>query len=212
MPIADNLKSVVEITMKGNCAAGGSDVKPVVNVYHFKRTTTSSPFSLANIETAFMTAIGDLVTAALNVDYTEESCHVRAVDDATDLGLTVAETNPGGGTGDRLQLSDTVMMLLRTNTRGPSYRGRKHFSPIGETDTTEEILSAAGITAWDGVATAIEGGFTDSDGNVWEPYVLSKTLSQLGVNPTTVVGDVVVSVMCRRTIGTLRRRRPRSIY
>lgn len=212
MPIADNLKTVAEITLKGSCAAGGSTVKPVANVYHFKRTTVVNPWSLANIEAAFMTAVGNLATAALNVDYTETACVVRSVDDATDLGLSTVETNPGLVAGDRLQLSDTVMVLLRSSTRGASYRGRKHFSPISETHTTEEIMSAAGIAAWDGVAAAILGGFTDANGNVWLPYVLSKTLSQLGTNPTNVVGDVITSVLARRTIGTLRRRRPAPVY
>lgn len=212
MPIADADKHVVEIVHKGSCAAGGSSVMPVVNVYHFRRTTTVNAWSLANIITQFETDILGPVLTALNVDFVGSSVTARCIDDATDLGTTVANTDPGLEAGDRLQLNSTVMLRLRTSTRGPHYRGRKYYSPISESHTTEEILNAAGITDWDAVAAALQAGFTDSDGNVWQPYVVSRDLSQLSANPTTVIGDIVVAVAARRTLGILSRRKPVNVY
>lgn len=211
MPIPDNEKAVVELTVKGTIAAGGSDATPVANVFHFRRTALSGAISKTNIKTAFDTAIVALLEAATNADVTFDTIEARYVNDALDPPTAFTIARVGDIVGDRAPSHAAVYMLLRTANKGRSYRGSKHFSPLSESDFGDDVLSGAGVTNWGALKDAILAGFTDSDGNVWIPVVLSRLLSTLGTNPTTVIATDVTAVLLNKTIGGMDRRRAATV-
>jgi len=211
MPIADSAKHVAEITVVGAAAAGGSNAKPSYNVFHFRRTTTSGTLAKAAIAAAFEASIGAAMEDALNVDYSATSVNIRMIDDADDMNTAVTVALAGAAAGERLPVHACVTIHLYTALRGQSYRGRKHFSPASEADTTDDILVGAGLANWQALRDAILAGFTDSNGNIWVPVVVSPSLSQLSVNPTTVIRNDVTSCVLNKNIGSINRRKAATV-
>jgi hypothetical protein len=215
MPIPDTSKITIEVAMKGQIAAGGSNTVNTVNVFHFRRTTTTNPFVKADIDTAFQGTIVQLFGLAANNRWLQSANSVRAVDDADDLPTDFAHNVAGAVAGDSMTTIEAAYIRLRSGLRGKHYRGSKHFGPLSESDTTagsEDIFNAGAITNWQNLADGILAGFTDSDGNIWVPVVLSRSLSQLIVNPTTVIAVDVTQATLNKRIGRLRRREAKSVY
>lgn len=211
MPIPDAQKLVAEVQMLGNVASGGGGAKNFANVYHFRRTTNVNPYNNTSIANEFIAAILPAVCAAISDDYVTTGVSARCVNDAEDLPVTVADVTPGAIAGQRLPDYNATMLLLRTNLRGRWYRGRKFYGPIAEADSDEDVLSAGAITRFGTIITALGAGFTDSDGNPWIPVVLSRNKSTLDANPTNVVAADVTSIVLNKTLGTLRRRKVRTV-
>lgn len=197
---------IAEIVLKASVASGGGDATSTANVFHFKRDGTVNPWSAAAICTAFATAIGVPLKAALHQDAGSFLLSMRNVNDA--MSAPVEQTMAGAGAiaTERMPSYVSVCMHLKTGVRGKNYRGRKHFSPIAEADTTGDILTGAGLTRWEAVRDAILAGFTDADTNVWVPVVVSPSLSTLGTNPTTVIYTAVNSILLNTEVGTMKRR------
>lgn len=215
MPIPDNQKFTVEIALIGSIPTGGSNIVPTVNVFHFSRTTTVNPFNKVNIAGAFDTTVGAAIANALNAVWAASKETVRAIDDADDLPTDVASTLAGAVAGDRMTTINAAYLRIRTGLRGKHYRGSKHLGPLSESDTTtpnEDIFNAGAISNFGSVSTAIMAGFTDADGNVWVPVVLSRSISQLRVNPTTVIINPMASCTLNKRVGRLRRREVKSVY
>lgn len=204
---------VAELIVHGEMAAGGSDAQVCLNVYHFRRTAVSIDPVKANIAAAFDTAVLQGIIPLVSSDYSWSSVGVRYIEDAEDNEVLV--TPAGGHVGtvatDRCKNGDSVSMLLRSAKRGRNYRGRKAIAGICEADTTKDLIAAAKQAAWAAVAASIQAGFTDSDGNVWVPYVVSRSLSQLKVNPTTLVGADVTQVLLNLNLGTQNSRKVKTI-
>jgi len=205
----------VEIVMKGVVAAAGGNAKNFANVYHFYRINNTAPLSKAHIETAFQAAIGALVIALLNNRYTQTLTSVRIIDNALDQALDFVEAGVGAIAGDSMAMEDMAYVLLRTGIKGKSFRGNKKFGPLSETDTTagsSDVLNAGAITRFNTLNAAILAGFTDADGNIWQPQVLSRELSQLEVNPTNVISYPIVQVALNHRVSSMNRRKIKSVY
>ena len=80
----------------------------------------------------------------------------------------------------------------------------------GRTDAVFTVAAAACILG--AIATALLAGFTDSDGNVWKMVIVSRSHSQLTVNPCTVEANWVISAQVRHNPGAMKRRKTRSVY
>lgn len=215
MPIPVNQQLNFEVAVQGLISAGGSSTVKTVNVFHYQRTTNVNPISKTNIDTAFQAAVVVPLGAALNNRWTQQNNAVRCVDDALDSPVQFSHAVVGAVAGDGMTSIEAAFVLMRTGLRGKSYRGSKHFGPLSEADTTagtEDIFNAAALARWGAVVTAINGGFTDANGNVWLPTVISRKLSQLRVNPTTVIANVVSQIVLNKRIGRLRRREAASVY
>lgn len=215
MPIPLTSIETVEIQSRGLIASGGSTSKATNFTYHFRRTATVAPITHAAIDTAFQAAIGVPQAAALNARWSQQNNSVRYVDDALDAPVFYSHVVVGGVAGDSMSTIMSVYLLLRTGIRGKSYRGCKHLAPASEADTTaatDDILNAAALIRYGALASAILAGFTDANGNVWVPVILSKTLSQLLTNPTTVVKTDVTSVLVNKRLGRMKRRQVTSVY
>jgi len=215
MPISPGQQLNVEIVANGLVSSAGSNSRAFNASFHYRRPTSVVAVNKSNVITAWQTAIRLALLSCLSLRLTLTNIACRIIDDAQDAYLLVADTHPGLITGDSMPTSSTVFLLLQTGLRGKSYRGGKHFFPIGESATTvlgDDILNAGAITYFGTLAAAILAGFTDSNGNVWTPTVLSKKLSQLRTNPTTVVANAVTAVLVNKRVGTMRHRKVKSTY
>lgn len=212
MSIPNAQMIVAELIINGKQGAAGSSVAPAYNVCHFFRTNTLNPWNNLIIADRFAATFGADLKAASNVRYDPQGISCRCLNDAQDLGALGTFAGPGAITTDGEPSDDAVVLVLKSAVRGKSFQGRKHFGATNESDTTGDILTGAGLARWTTVRDSYLAGFTDSDGNVWKPCVVSRLQSQLKTNPTKVTYAEVVKVKLILNIGTMRRRRTKTLY
>lgn len=211
MGFATIVGDVAEVVMAGVMAAGGSNAKNVQSVFHYRLSVLGAAPTKAALETVFQATICVPFVAAANVRYTQSGNSVRGLNDATDAYQTVSRALTGAIATDSMPSVDSVYMLLRTAKRGASYRGSKHFPGVNEADTTDDILTGAGLARWQTLQAAVPTPLVDALGNTWVLSLVSRTLSQLAVNPTTVVANDVTTVLLNKNVGTMRRRRTQTV-
>jgi hypothetical protein len=214
MPIPNDQIETVEIIMYGQMQAGGSNVINTVNVYHYRRTTKTNIFTKGALSSAWQSSMSPLFTA-LSARWIQLHNTIRIVNDATDPPVLFPYANPGMQVGDSMPAINTVFLLLKTALKGKNFRGSKKFGPIAEGDTTapaDDVLNAAALLRWQAVANVLLTPFNDGNNNLWQSVVLSRTLSQLKVNPTTVVINDISSILVKKTLGRLRKREPKAVY
>ncbi len=215
MPIPVNQIRVVEIALQGTAAAGGSNNRAVDFIFHYRRTATVLAVPKAGIDAAFQTAIATPIAAALNARFLQSRNTVRFIDDALDQPFPFAHALPGLIAGDSMATSLSAFLLMTTGLRGKSYRGGKHLFPMSESDTTsgtDDVFNAGCLGRLATIANAILAGFTDATGNVWVPSIVSRKLSQLKTNPTTVTGNDCNAVFVNKRVGSMRHRKVKSQY
>ena len=202
----------VQITIAGTAATGGSSVTPSISVYSYKRLTTVNPFVKANVNTIFQTTVVVPLLAAMNVRWTPSSLSIRVLDDFNDAAEAFAIAGNGAIATDSLPSNQAVYMLFRTALRGRSYRGSKHFGPASEVDTTNDILTGAGLARWQSVRNGLLATMVDASGNSWVPTVLSRKFSNLTQLPIAAVSaEQITGVLLDLNIGTMRKRRSKTI-
>lgn len=215
MPIPANQVTTVEWILSGLIASGGSNSVNTVNVFHFRRTATAVDPVKSAINTILTTNILTPLALALNLRWSAVHSTVRFVNDATDAPALFTQSAVGAVTGDGLSSLTAIFILQKTGLRGKTYRGGKHFGPLSEADVTataDDILNTAAVTRFAAIVTAMQAANTDSTGNIWVPTILSKKLSQLVVNPTTVVTNDVQSTLLNKRIGRMKKREVASVY
>jgi len=216
MPIPLNQVTVAEIQLRGIITGGGAGEVRTNFVFHFRRLATAVDPSKSALNTVFQSAISAPIAAALNEDWDASINSIRWINDALDAPTEFANTDEGAITGDRLQSYATAYLLMRTAVRGRSYRGSKHLGPFSESDVTHatgcDIFNAAAVARLDTICAAILAGLTDSTANVWVPCILSRVLSSLQENPTTVITNDVIQIMPNQHLGTEIRRKAPSLY
>jgi len=206
---------VAEISMKGLISGGGSNTVNTDFVFHCKRASTAVSPTKAALDTAFQAGWAASIIAALNARWTQKTNEVRWVDDALDAPTPFTHVNVGAIAGDSMASHVSVFMLFKTGIRGRSYRGGKHFGPFSEADATtanDDILNAAATTRVAAIATALAVPLTDSTGNIWTLSVLSRTLSTLTPNPTTVAANNVTTILINKRFANMKRRQVSSVY
>lgn len=216
MPIPLNQVNIVEIQLRGLIDGGPAGSVRTNFVFNFRRTATAIDPVKSSINTAFHASISTPIAAALNVDWEARINAIRYPDDALDAPIEFANADVGAITGDRLTSFAAAYLLMRTAIRGRSYRGSKHLGPFSESDVTHatscDIWNAGCITRLTTICAAIQAGFTDSTGNIWVPSILSRSKSQLVVNPTTVVANDVTQILPNTRVGSEIRRKVKSLY
>lgn len=211
MPILPALIFNAEVVILGKSTTGGSSETPSINVFNFKRTTNVGALSKAALNTIFQANILAPLLAAANVRYTPQTVAIRWIDDALDGPQLFAAAGNGAIATDSLPSDAAIYYLYRTALRGRSYRGSKHFSPGSEVDTTNDLLTGAGLARWATLKTALATPLTDANANIWQAAVVSRLLSQLVTNPTTVVSNFVTEVLLDLNVGTMRKRRSKTV-
>jgi len=214
MTIPANQIIHAELTVLGLMTAGGVSAVPTANVFHYRRTAVVIDPSKTSLEAEFQAECTPLILDMLNVRWTHTGNTVRWIDDALDAPVAFVHSDPALEAGDSLQSDQALFLLYRTAIRGRNYRGSKHFGPLSESDTTTngDVINAGAITRANALAAALATPLTDGDGNVWNPCVLSRSLSQLTVNPTTVIANDVTQILVNKRIGNMKRRQVASSY
>lgn len=211
MPIPLNEVTQVQISVLGIAAAGGSSITPCINVFNFRRIAVAVDPTKAALNTAFQAAIIIPLLAASNVRYTPSRLTIRWLNDALDPPQEFPVAGVGAIVTDSMPSDDAIYMLMRSALRGRNYQGSKHFGQGSEVDTTNDLLTGAGLARWVTMRNAVAANIVDATPNTWVPIVLSRNLSQLQKNPTFVSSADVVSVLLDLNIGTMRRRRSATI-
>lgn len=215
MPIPLNQVTVAEISLKGVIASGGSDAVNTNFLFHYRRLATAVDPDKTALKVIFKSTVLTVIAAALNERWTASLIDVRWLNDATDPYLSITDATPGAITGDSLQSDDAAYLLHRTALRGRKYRGSKHLAPFSESDVTqpdEDIWNAACLTRLAAINTALLTTLTDTTPNSWKYCILSRKLSILKTNPTTVVTNDVTSALVNKRIGRMKRRYVKSVY
>jgi len=215
MPIPATSIVQAEIQVSGIVTAGGSNTRKALQVYHYRRTSVAITPTKAALSTIFISTMIPLIRACLNARYTGVGVSIRWLNDALDQATLVASTGVGLVTGDSMPTTEAAFLLFQTGLRGKSYRGSKHIFPMSESATTtgtDDIWNAGALVYLGALAAGALGSLTDSTTNVWIPCVLSRKLSQLRTNPTTVITNDVTSVLVNKRVGTMRHRKVLSTY
>lgn len=214
MSIPNNLMTVAEVKVDAHAATGGGRVVPVTSAFFYRRTTTVNPWSYADFESVFQAGPVAALIAAANVRWTQTDNLVRCVNDAEDPYHVFPEANVGAIATDSYEIYMAVYVLLGLAIRGRGAHGSKHFGPFSEADTTNDLLTGAGLVRWQAVATAILATLgPDLSGNTWVPCIVRRPpRSQLLINPTTVTTLDLVTATVNKRPGTMHRRRIGSVY
>lgn len=202
-------QTVFELKMNGIVAASSGGNKPFSFVFHYRLTSVAIP-TPADVITRFDNVIAPGIVNLLNVDWTGTTYDCRNMEDAFTQYFSATNGQVGATTGDRLPMDMAVAMLYRTTERGRNFRGGKHFGPITEADTLKDELTTGKLTSWQAVAAALKVDLASGAWNL-RPIVFSPTLSQTRTNPTRLVGAEVSNILVNKTIGTMRRRRERTV-
>jgi hypothetical protein len=145
----------------------------------------------------------------LNVRVTGITHDLRPLDDPLIPAIeNNAGTGPGQVTGDPLPSSLAVVCELRTDVRGRSFRGSKHFSGLSESDILHgDELDVTPLVNWNVFAAAMATSAGDGVGNTFTPCVLSPTLSIVYGTPPVFTGADLTGATAKAILGTMRRRK-----
>lgn len=207
MPIPLTSVFTAQIIVKATLAAAGGTAKQVQSLFCYRRTATVFAPVKSQLVAAFVAGPYAAMLAAFNAGYANGTANVRWLDDAENATQTIALAGAGAIATDRQPSYAAVYMLFRTGVRGKKFRGSKHFPAVNEIDTTGDVLTGAGLARWQAVQTACLAILTDAGGNIWNPCVVSFSLSQIRTNPTTIVRNDVTEVVLDLTLGTMRKRK-----
>lgn len=189
-------------------AAAGSNTRKILQTYYYNRNNTVLPLNKGNITAAFDANVNAPLLLAMTSRMSQEYVGIRFIEDYTDAEVQFTLAGVGALGTDSLPDGCTVTVELQTGLRGGSYRGWKRFAGAVEASTTGDILTGAGLVLWQAVRDACLLTFTDADGNVWSPWVVSQKLSTLNAPVTNVVAYAVNAVVLNKNIGYMKRRRP----
>jgi hypothetical protein len=202
----------LEVSLLGTCVETGGGTKNLANVFHFRRSAAGGGPTKANINAAFIAKYAAAWAAALSVLYVESAVTIRDITNNLDLPTPFTGTAfDGTVVGARLPMQSSVSLLLRTGNRGKSFRGGKRISPVAESHVTADEINGGALAVWNTLTALMVSSFTDADGNTWTHEVLSKTLSNFVPQPAVIVAADITSALLNKTIGTMRRRKERTV-
>jgi len=191
------------------CPFSSGSTYPVTCIFHFRRIGDWVATTKDDITNAVFAALDSALIAMISSSSGVPLFSTRFMDDPTDAFGTEVEGNVGGVTGDRLPLFNALYIQLRSDVRGRSYNGSKHFAPLGEADTTLDQLTGGAATRAAALADAINDlralePVTDSN---WKLTIISPTLSNLAADPAVFTGADVTLAIASPVVGTMRRRK-----
>lgn len=215
MAIPDGDIQFAEIGLSGLMTAGGGSAITTYNIFTYRRTNSPGAADKTGLEAAFYGGVGAALILALNARWTYEFNAVRWMNDYNDPTVFFAHNDPGNVAGDSMPSDQAAFLLLKTVMRGRSFKGSKHFAPMSETDTTTagDVFNAACLTRLGDIATAMAAPLTDGNGNIWNPCVVSRKLSSLQLLPIAFVrGEDITQILVNKRVGSMTRRKTRSVY
>lgn len=214
MPISNAQITTAEVVIVGSMDSGGVNIVPTINILHFRRIVTTPEADKIALEAAFGSAFLSPIKACLNNRWTWTHTRVRWMNDVEDPYREFEVGTVGTVAGDSLPSDKCVFLLKRTGVRGKAFRGSMFLGPVSEADTTAQgdVLNAAALARFRSVADLLDQSITDSEGNIWDPSLLVRKISQLKTNPTTVETRKITQVLVNQRISSQKRRRTASKY
>lgn len=205
------LTNVVEIVVQGAVPETIGTSKNVFNVFHYTQNpTVAGPASPVAVANAFLSTVWGTIATALSVNWVGVACLARYLDSTLNLFQPAGVPGSGAAALPRLPNDTAVVTPLSCNVRGRNFRGSKHFSPIATAQVTSDELNGAGLALWNPVLPLLLGQIT-AGGQTFSPCVVSRSLSQLRQDPVTIVGAIITLVRLNKTIGTMRRRKEKTV-
>lgn len=211
MPIPANQILVARLVVKAELAAAGGQAKAIQIQFDYRRIAVAVAPNKANLVAAFTAGPYAALLAATNIGFQNGSANIRWLNDAQDAFLVSILAGVGAIGTDRLPTYAAIFMRLQSALRGRSFQGSKHFAGPSEVDTTGDILVGAGLVRWQALQVAIAAPLVSAEGNTWNPAVVSTSLSQLRTNPTVCIVNDITQVILDRSVGTMRRRKIRTV-
>jgi len=198
-----SLNNVVEIVVKTTLAETAR-IKNCFAVFHYWLTGGTLD-TMSQLIGDFESKVYSFVLAQQSADISLYEIDARLIDDVTIQYTRVAMGPTAGGIAlPRLPGDLAIVTPYQCATRGKSFRGSKHFRGVPTASVLKDELTAAATTAWQAVAVKLLTPFSSTTGT-YTPIVLSRVLSQLKTNPTTIIGSSVSAVLVNKTIGTMRK-------
>jgi len=204
--MAEN-SQILQVVIEAHMDPGDETAtSPIVNVYHYKRTSGLMPASKTVFRTKFLTEVLDPLKACLSVNYITDRIRIRWLDDAADPYTDAALSKDGTVTGDSLPAYVCALVDLKTGIRGRNKRARKFFSPLAESHCEKNSLNATATALWETAIEAMIGPFEDADGEEWRLVAIDWKNSDVEMPNAVVAWHPVVEGAIRPGLKTLRRR------
>jgi hypothetical protein len=207
MPVITN---VVEIIVQGTVVETTGGAKNIFNVFHyFQNPTVPGPQTAIAVANQFLASIFAGIAARLSAGYVPNQTLCRYLDLTTNPLLTANPPQAGAIILPRLAATQAVVTPLRSASRGKNFRGTKHFGPIPAASVVSDELVAAEVTAWQALLPGFAAAITVG-GQTYSPCIVSRSLSQLRLDPVVIQGAIVIQALLNKTIGTMRRRKEKT--
>jgi len=204
----------LELIIKGNVTQSNGDLRPVLNILHWRYTSGVGTLNAGAFMGSFQTAFETNFLAAMPSTYNFLGYSVRSLNNYYNPVLDLPVSANGGVATDRTTLFNAVFMIGDTTSRGRNFSPKKHFGPIPESFTDADELNTTGKAAWDLVLGDLNSVINMSDGvgTTWSQICLSQQLSVLGNEPSRTASYALIVAWSRSDIvGTMRHRKERRI-
>jgi hypothetical protein len=205
------ITNVVQIIVQGTVPETGGSTKNIFNVFtYFQNPNQPGPPTAVAVANQFLTQVWPGIAAQLSVAYTGTGTLARYLDITTNPALSGNIPANGAIALPRLPSQQAVVTPFRSSLRGKNYRGSKHFSPIPTASVTGDELTAGAVAAWQALLPSFIATMTVG-GQTFSPCVVSRSLSQLAKDPVSIQGAVITQALLNKTIGTMRRRKEKTV-
>jgi hypothetical protein len=205
------ITNVVQIIVEGTVVETGGSSKNIFNVFnYFQNPNVPGPPTAIAVANQFLTAVWANIAPLLSIAYVGQQTMCRYLDITTNPLLAANVPANGAKALPRLPSQQAVVTPLRSSLRGKNFRGSKHFGPIDTASVTGDELTAGAVAAWTAILANLSANLTVG-GQTFSPCVVSRSLSQLAKDPVTIQGAVVATALLNKTIGTMRRRKEKTV-
>lgn len=211
MSLPTPLTNVVEISVQGSVVETGGTTRNIFNIFHYYQNPNQpSPPSAVVVANAFIAGPWAAILALLSIGYVGVQTLSRYLDSSANAFNTANPPGTGAVILPRQPAQQAVVGFFRSAIRGKSFRGSKHFGPLATSQVTGDEIAPASVAAWQAANTGLVANIT-AGGQTYTPCVVSKTLSQLRTDPTTIYGAALLTGLTNKTIGTMRHRKEKTV-
>lgn len=205
--------TLTQVAVYGHIVSTGGSSRRVVNVFNYddRGSTNYAAFTKAALATSFRSAIWNVISQALHVDYVGDDIYVWYASVTGDTPQATGVVPQSGiRAGGRLPVSSAVYVALSSGLRGKNYAGTKRFAGIASGDVAGDRLTPAAEALFQGAANKCAATFTNGVGITFTrhwPIVWSRALSTPPPDVNAQVGADILSADAYKTLSTWRHRR-----
>lgn len=201
------------LVLNGVCLMSNGASQPDINVLHFRTNTIFPGGALATLNANIWGAINGPWQAVKSDSYTLTNSIMQYMDDPTSAKDIITLGVTGTILTDRSAAFNAGVIRKLSGLVGRSYRGSIHVGSLPESFTTKDQLNVTGLAAYDALIAAMGtwlAGVTDGV-NLFYPIILSTLQSNLIANPSIFTGSYVTSFVRNLKVGTMKRRKEKSV-